>query len=89
MVHYITFPGLFDDILTVPTETIFGIRLYAVMIMTGFLIAALYAMKRSREFGSNPDIVADILIFALPISIIGARIYYVVNMWDYNSQNHK
>ena len=89
MVHYITFPGLFDDILTVPTETIFGIRLYAVMIMTGFLIAALYAMKRSREFGSNPDIVADILIFALPISIIGARIYYVVNMWDYYSQNPK
>ena len=44
MTHYITFPGLFDDILTVPTETFFGIKIYAVMIMVGFLLAAIYAM---------------------------------------------
>ena len=65
MTHYITFPGLFDDILTVPTETFFGIKIYAVMIMVGFLLAALYAMARAKQFNADGDIVADILIFAL------------------------
>lgn len=87
MVHYITFPGLFDDILTIPTETIFGIKIYAIMIMTGFLIAALYAMHRAKEFNVNADIIADILIFALPAAIVGARLYYVFNKWDYYSQH--
>lgn len=87
MTHYITFPGLFDGILKVPTDTIFGIKIYAVMIMTGFLLAALYGMKRAKEFNTNADTVADILIFALPISIIGARLYYVFNSWDYYSQH--
>ena len=87
MTHYITFPGLFDKILTVPTETFFGIKLYAVMIMSGFLLAAIYAMVRAKEFNTNADQIADLLIFALPLSIIGARIYYVANMWDYYSQH--
>lgn len=87
MTHYITFPGLFDDILTVPTETFFGIKIYAVMIMVGFLLAAIYAMARAKEFNADGDIVADILIFALPAAIIGARAYYVIHRWDYYSQH--
>ena len=87
MTHYITFPGLFDDILTVPTETFFGIKIYAVMIMVGFLLAALYAMARAKQFNVDGDIVADILIFALPAAIIGARAYYVIHKWDYYSQH--
>ena len=87
MTHYITFPGLFDDILTVPTETFFGIKIYAVMIMVGFLLAAIYAMARAKEFNSDGDIIADLLIFVLPAAIIGARAYYVLHKWDYYSQH--
>ena len=87
MTHYITFPGLFDDILTVPTETFFGIKIYAVMIMIGFLLAALYAMARAKEFNSDGDTIADLLIFVLPAAIVGARAYYVLHKWDYYSQH--
>lgn len=87
MVHYISFPGLFDNVFAVPQEAFFGIRWYAIMIMTGFLLAALYGMKRAKEFGSNGDQVADILLISLPAAIIGARIYYVAYMWDYYSQH--
>ena len=87
MTHYITFPGLFDDILTVPTETFFGIKIYAVMIMVGFLLAAIYAMARAKEFNSDGDIIADLLIVVLPVAIIGARAYYVLHKWDYYSQH--
>ena len=87
MTHYITFPGLFDDILTVPTETFFGIKIYAIMIMVGFLLAALYAMARAKEFNSDGDIIADLLIVVLPVAIIGARAYYVLHKWDQYSQH--
>ena len=87
MVHYISFPGLFDNVFSVPQEAIFGIRWYAVMIMIGFLLAAVYAMKRAPQFGTNGDQVADILLIGLPSAIIGARLYYVAYMWDYYSQH--
>lgn len=86
MTHYISFPNIFDKVFTV-NQTIFGIHWYAIIIATGFLIAAIYAMTRAKQFNTNADTVADILIFALPAAIIGARLYYVVNSWEYFSQN--
>ena len=68
---------------------IFGVavRWYGVIISGGLLIAALVAMKEAKRLGFYDDIIIDLLIFALPAAIIGARLYYVIFMWDYYSQN--
>ncbi|MDL2311067.1 prolipoprotein diacylglyceryl transferase [Peptostreptococcaceae bacterium OttesenSCG-928-C18] len=68
---------------------IFGIEImwYAILITLGVFLGVLVASKLAKYNDLNPDIVVDILIFALPAAIIGARIYYVAFEWDYYSKN--
>ncbi|MDR0936555.1 MAG: prolipoprotein diacylglyceryl transferase [Oscillospiraceae bacterium] len=58
---------------------VFGWRIhyYGVIIALGFLLAVIYAMKRSRSFGVDADSITDMLLFGLPLGIIGARAYYI------------
>lgn len=78
----ITFPILGDDFSLNPGKyfTVFGIDIhwYGVIITCGLLLAVYYVMKRSREFGITEDNIVDMLLYTLPIGIIGARLYYVV-----------
>lgn len=60
----------------------FSIHWYGVIIALGFLVAALYVCKRAPQFGYTADDLIDMLIFAVPAAIIGARLYYVVLDWD-------
>ena len=82
----ISFPGLgigwFDPPRTLPF-TVFGkeIYLYGVVIALGFLLAILYGKKRCRSFGYDFDKVVDALLWAVPLAIVCARIYYVVFYW--------
>lgn len=78
----IDFPGLgigpFDFS---PTAfTIFGldIQWYGIIIAFGFLLAAIYCTHRAPVVGLHPDVFFDVLLFAVPLAIIGARLYYVV-----------
>lgn len=86
MTHVVLFPGLGDFAIEInPVAfTVFGkpIMWYGIIIAVGFLLAAIYAMKRSKAFGLNEDILIDMLLFATPIAIIFARLYYVVFYWD-------
>ena len=59
-----------------------NIRWYAICILTGALIALFIGKKRFKDRGYNPDILSDFLINMLVIGIIGARIWYVVFMFD-------
>jgi phosphatidylglycerol:prolipoprotein diacylglycerol transferase len=63
---------------------LFGFKVYwyGVIIAAGFLLALLYALYRKKDFGLTEDNVIDMLLFAVPISIIGARLYYVVFNFD-------
>lgn len=56
----------------------FQIYWYGIIIACGFLLAVLYAFRRSKEFGLTPDNIIDAMIFAVPAAIIGARLYYVL-----------
>ncbi|MCD8115661.1 MAG: prolipoprotein diacylglyceryl transferase [Oscillospiraceae bacterium] len=59
---------------------------YGVIIACGFLLAVVYCFHRCREFGISQDDLTDNLLFAVPIAIIGARIYYVLfNLENYHS----
>lgn len=78
----ITFPMLGDWFAVNPPATfhLFGWTFYwyGAIIACGFLLAALYCFKRSSQFGISGDNLMDLLIFAVPSGIIGARLYYVI-----------
>ncbi|MCL1828039.1 MAG: prolipoprotein diacylglyceryl transferase [Oscillospiraceae bacterium] len=78
----ISFPMFGEGFIINPPDqfSLFGLSFYfyGVIIALGFLLAVLYAMKRGNSFGITQDNVLDVLIFALPAGIVGARLYYVV-----------
>lgn len=56
----------------------FRIYMYGVVIALGFLLAVLYTSKTCGRVGMKMDDVYDLMIFAVPAAIIGARLYYVI-----------
>lgn len=60
---------------------------YGIIIVTGLLLALIYAMKRSRFFGITVDDLSDITIFGIIFGIIGARLYYVLFYVDPTGAN--
>ncbi len=57
----------------------FELRSWGVAIAASFLIATLVSMKRASRFGVKPDNVLDLAIVIMLSSIVGSRIWYVVN----------
>ena len=59
--------------------TIFGynIYLYGLFITAGFVLAALYLLRRSKDLDLTKDNVLDLVIMAVPFGLIGARIYFM------------
>ena len=85
MYHEISFPGL--GLSFNPSRVAFsigekGIYWYGIIIAVGFILAVLYAMKRSDKFGLTQDNVLDMLLCAVPLAIIGARAYYCIFSWE-------
>lgn len=60
-----------------------SIRWYGIIIAIGIILAFIVVQKEMVKRGMHPDFLTDLLIWAVPISIISARIYYVVFSWDY------
>lgn len=60
---------------------------YGIIIGVGIVVAYLLAQKESVRRGFHEEFIADLLIWAVPISILSARIYYVAMKWDFYSQN--
>ncbi|MDT2044952.1 prolipoprotein diacylglyceryl transferase [Priestia flexa] len=60
---------------------------YGVIIGAGVLLALYIATKESTKRGLPKDTFIDLVLFAVPIAIICARIYYVAFEWDYYSQH--
>ena len=78
----ITFPMLGEGfkLTFLPYFTLFGWRVYwyGVLIAIGFLLAVLYCLKRTKDFGITQDDLVDMLICAVPLGVICARLYYVI-----------
>lgn len=67
--------------------SIFGltIRWYGILIGTGMLLAIILAYFTSKTRNFSYDELLNIVLIALPLSIIGARLYYVIfNFGDYS-----
>ena len=81
----ISFPNLGIYIDPSPVAfTVFGkdIYWYGIIIAVGFLLATGYMMLRAPEFGVKSDDALDTVLWAAPIGVICARIYYVVFFWE-------
>lgn len=85
MTNRVTFPGLgLDFALDRVAFTLFGhpIYWYAVIIVSGFLLAWLYCSRKGPKLGISSDDLVDLLIFAVPLALIGARLYYIIFYLD-------
>ncbi|TFD95831.1 prolipoprotein diacylglyceryl transferase [Jeotgalibacillus sp. R-1-5s-1] len=60
---------------------------YGLIIGTGIVLGYILANREADRLGMPKDMFADLLIWAVPIAIISARIYYVAFQWDFYSQN--
>ena len=65
---------------------IFGLDIYwyAIMIVSGMVLAMWVASVLLKRKGHNPNEVIDFAIVVLPLAIIGARLYYVLFTLDRN-----
>ena len=64
--------------------TLFGMDImwYAVLITTGIALGTLLCCKRAPKYGFTEDNVIDLVLYCLPVGIIGARAYYVAFEWE-------
>ena len=60
---------------------------YGILIMLGVILAVAYASARSRQFGIRQDDLYDAVLFAVPLGIVCARIYYVIFEWEQYKDN--
>ncbi|WP_440711710.1 prolipoprotein diacylglyceryl transferase [Herbiconiux sp. YIM B11900] len=69
------------------------VHTYALCILAGIVAALLVTQRRLARRGAEPGVVLDIIIWAVPLGIVGARFYHVfthvgdyfypgANLWD-------
>ena len=82
MKHWISFPGLGIEPFEVNRVAfnLFGrdIMWYGIIICVGILLAVLYAYWRFKKEGFTEDQFYNYVIFLIPISVVCARLYYVI-----------
>ena len=66
-----------------------GIQIYwyGIIIGLGVLLGLWIAIRESERRGLHKELFIDLILFAVPIAIICARIYYVIFQWSYYSQH--
>lgn len=91
--NQIGFPGLglqFNiDPIAIPIKFLpsEGIRWYAIFITLGVVLAYLYITSKEKKLGNDSEIFTDMVLYGIPISIVGARLYYVLFSWDAYKSN--
>jgi phosphatidylglycerol:prolipoprotein diacylglycerol transferase len=80
----VRFPGLgLEFKINKVAFSVFGIPVYwyGIIICTGLMLAVFLGLKNCKKFGIKSDNIFDIVLWALPSAIIGARIYYIMFNW--------
>ena len=63
------------------------IHLYGVIIALGLVLAVIYGMRRSKQFGFTEDHILDGVLWIVPFAVLCARLYYCVFEWDVYRDN--
>ena len=85
MINRISFPGLnLSFRINRVAFELFGFEVYwyGLIIATGLILAILYGIRESKKVGINQDDLLNMILIAIPASIICARLYYVIFSWD-------
>ena len=69
--------------------SIFGVDIYwyAILIVSAFVIAIILCKKDDKKYGIDFENILEVLIIVIPISIICARLYYVLFDLSYYTKN--
>ena len=65
----------------------FGISWYAILIVGAIVIGLILCTREARRLHLPQDLVVDFLLYAIPLGIIGARLYYVLFRFGDYSDN--
>lgn len=60
----------------------FTVHWYALCILTGLFLAIYLARKEAPRKNIKADDVIDFILWAFPLAIVGARLYYVIFQWQ-------
>ena len=60
----------------------FHIAYYGIIMGCSILLGLYLAEREAKRTGQNPDTYTDLVIYAIVVSIICARTYYVIFSWD-------
>ncbi len=81
----IAFPNLGIYLENVPRYfSVFGFEIYyyGVLIVIGMIAGFFLALRLAKITGQNPDTYWDFALIVIFVSVLGARIYYVLFEWD-------
>lgn len=83
----IRFPGLFGDWAFTGSSTAFhiggkAIYWYGILIALGVLLALAFCMKQRVRYGISENDLMDGVLWGVPLSVVGARVYYVLFYLD-------
>lgn len=79
----VSFPGLFGEWEMTASPVCFSIGgknvyWYGVIIAAGLLLALAFCLRECKHYGVEEDDLYDLVIWGIPVGIIGARVYYVL-----------
>ncbi len=83
--NFIAFPGLGIKWMIDPVAFAFGpftVRWYGIMLSLAIFSTLLYSLRHAPRYGIAPDSMVDMFMFALPVSVLFARLYFVLVEWD-------
>jgi phosphatidylglycerol:prolipoprotein diacylglycerol transferase len=64
-----------------------SVHWYGILIATSVLAAIGIALIETKRRGENTAHVMNIALIVVPLGAIGARLYHVIDQWDYYVQN--
>ncbi len=65
----------------------FTIHLYGLMLALGALAAVAVAYIEAKRRGEDPEQLFSMALIVIPLGVIGARAYHVIDKWDFYSAN--
>lgn len=83
----IRFPGLFGDWEFTASSTAFhvggkAIYWYGILIALGVVLALWFCMTQKEKYGITEDDLLDAVLWGVPLSVVGARVYYIIFYLD-------
>ena len=82
----IAFPGLFGDWQFTGSSKALdvgnGVYWYGIFIALGLLLGLWFCVRQAKRFGLREDDIMDGTLWAMPMGILGARLYYIVFYLD-------